>query len=85
MDGNSDWCWPAYIAIYTGQSLLAFCLFFCLGGYDAIFIQCIMVFMYRFRTLAGIVHLLKNVNNKELDKDEEILKDIYKMHLNLLG
>lgn len=86
INGNTFWPMKTYVAIYLGQSIYAFSGMCAMGGYDVIFIQCIMLMKYRFRTLIEMLKLLKSsdVDQRDDRKDKEILVDIYKMHLNVL-
>lgn len=86
INGNTFWPMKTYVAIYLGQSIYAFSGMCAMGGYDVIFIQCIMLMKYRFRTLIEMLKLLKSsdVDQRDDRKDKEILVDLYKMHLNVL-
>lgn len=57
-----------------------------MAGYDVIFIQCIMLMKYRFRTMTEMLQLLQfsEVTKGDALKKNEILVDIYKMHVNVL-
>lgn len=50
-DGNLYHSRSLFLAIYLGQILHGLCVFLRISAYDAIFMQCIMVMTYKFRTM----------------------------------
>lgn len=84
INGVTYWPLHIFLAIYAGQVLYAFCVFFILCAYDVIFIQCVLTMSYRFRTMCEILKLL-NYSGPRLDeKDKQIIVDVYLMHLSVL-
>lgn len=75
---------PVFLSFYFGQLIHAFFVFVAMSGYDAIFIQCIQLATYRFRTMSQLLGLLKNCEAEDVQKQKEILVDMSKMHLDVL-
>lgn len=81
-----------YILIYFGQVVYGLCVCFLLSGYDAIFIQCIMTISYRFRSMANLLQLITEGPSSEQPlmerdhaKDRQLIDEVYKMHVQVLG
>lgn len=55
-----------------------------MAGYDAVFILCIQLMTYRFRTMNETMQLLKDCKQVGAEQQKEILVDIYKMRLDVL-
>lgn len=85
INGTTDWSLSVYCLIYASQAIYAFSVLFSMGAYDAIFIQCIMVLLFRFRTMSHILRLLDESGYRSPVEDKEILVDVYKMQLDVLG
>lgn len=84
INGSAIWDGAIYFTIYGCQIVFALCVLFSLGGYDAIFMQCIMVLMYRFRTMSNIAFQIESGPERSHSRDKEILMDLYDFHLSAL-
>lgn len=84
INGSANWDVPIYLTIYGCQIVFALGVLFSLGGYDAIFMQCIMVLMYRFRTMSNIAFQIETGPERSHARDKEILIDLYEFHLSVL-
>lgn len=75
---------PRFVSLYLLQSIHSLCVAFTLCGYDAIFITCIMLMTYKFRTMGRLLELLHDCSVIDAKEQKVILVDIYKMHMDLL-
>lgn len=74
-----------FIAHYVGQAIHGVFVVTAISGYDAIFIQCIMLMTYKFKTMVDLLHILKDCREKDQLQQQQVLVDLHKMHLNVLG
>lgn len=72
------------MTIYLLQMLHCYLIFFGATGFDAVFMQGIMILSYKFRSMTGLLGLLDNCSEQEEGVQREILVDIHKMHLDIL-
>lgn len=84
LNGVTYYPFPVFLAFYLGQIVHGTFVFLALSGYDIIFIQCIKLMTYRFRTMSKLLCLLKNCEKLDMELQKEILVDISKIHLNVL-
>lgn len=84
INGEQYFYLPVFLSFFAGQIIHGICVVTALSGYDAIFIQCIMLMKYKFRTMSHLLQLLQDCHNIAPDDQTDILEDLYKMHLNVL-
>lgn len=84
INGEQYFSLPVFLSFFAGQIIHGICVVTALSGYDAIFIQCIMLMKYKFRTMSHLLELLQDCHNIAPDDQTDILEDLYKMHLNVL-
>lgn len=84
INGNDYWPIRIFLMIYLGQFIHGVCVGFGITAYDDVFIQCIMVMSYRFKTLGELLKLLNYDGLRDEKRDRKILVDVYKMHLSAL-
>lgn len=74
-----------FVLLYVGGVYQTWNVCYMVVASDLFFAIAIVIFAYRFSSISAIIRLLNYDGVRDRAKDQEIIKECYMMHLDLMG